>query len=293
MAINAAICQLDYHKEKYGIEEGLRKMEQGYLSSKSLYDLAKNLPQDRLGDAITEMISLNPLDHLDYLKKSFQRCLTVAQNYISVYGVQDFGEKATEKKPTQERDKSWKAPTAGHARSRRHRILFNQTRTKNQSGAAQPHRNQSPFPTEIGNIDLFNSCLATQFNRASTGNFTPMVIQTSPGHLSFSNDLQQQVLACTNQDKGRAAALMNLMGTRNGCGICLTILKEQKNQVNKVLLPHFRMSKSTKLHDKSLITSCPMLLRLTGNNAHDLILKQNDNCMKCGNNLTSNIHVYM
>ena len=289
MAINAAICQLDYHKEKYGIEEGLRKMEQGYLSSKSLYDLAKNLPQDRLGDAITEMISLNPLDHLDYLKKSFQRCLTVAQNYISVYGVQDFGEKATEKKPTQERDKSWKAPTAGHARSRRHRILFNQTRTKNQSGAAQPHRNQSPFPTEIGNIDLFNSCLATQFNRASTGNFTPMVIQTSPGHLSFSNDLQQQVLACTNQDKGRAAALMNLMGTRNGCGICLTILKEQKNQVNKVLLPHFRMSKSTKLHDKSLITSCPMLLRLTGNNAHDLILKQNDNCMKCGNNLTSNI----
>ena len=283
MGINAAVCQLDYHIEKFGKVEGLRQMEQGILSSTSLYKLAGKLPVYILEESVVAMGTMDTLEKLNFLKARFERTLSASQAFLSVYGVHGGGEMVEEKKAPK--------PKEDFRSRRRVRVLLqdqraSQARPNRANGASR--KSQATFPTEIGNIDLFNSCLAAQFNRASTGNYTPMVIQTSPGHLSFSNSLQQEVLAYTNQDKARASALMNLMGTKDGCGVCLTILKEQKNQSNKTLLPHFRMGKSNKLHDKALTASCPMLLRLTESKAHDILLKQENNCQKCGWILSSN-----
>ena len=290
-AINSGICQLKYHIDKFGLADGIRKMEQGYLSNKSLYSLADMLPEIIVQEGLKLMGKMDAMEKLDYIKEHFENILEASQEYVSVFGTHaESPQESDSKGGSHERNsanntgENWKRQDN---RRRIPKVLFNQQQRQrppisNQQRQAPGPSSTRQHPLEIGNVELFNSCLATQFNKASQGDYRPMVIQTSPGQLSFSSDLQHKVLGFTGQNKDRASVLMNLMGFKEGCPVCLTIMEEQKNQGNKVLLPHFKTGKTNKLWDRGITASCPMLLRLTEAKAHDLLLKQTSNCMKCG-----------
>ena len=84
--IEAGIAQLDYYISNFGAKFGTQKMEQGYLSSSSLFGLAKMLPDTKMSTAVSEMLSMDSVGKLKYLKEEFEGLERAYRETIKVYG---------------------------------------------------------------------------------------------------------------------------------------------------------------------------------------------------------------
>ena len=84
--IDAGMAQLDYYISNFGAKFGVRKMEQGYLSSSSLFGLAKMLPDTKMSSAISQMLSMDSVGKLKYLKEEFEGLERAYSETIKVYG---------------------------------------------------------------------------------------------------------------------------------------------------------------------------------------------------------------
>ena len=80
------MAQLDYYISNFGAKFGTQKMEQGYLSSSSLFGLAKMLPDTKMSTAVSEMLSMDSVGKLKYLKEEFEGLERAYRETIKVYG---------------------------------------------------------------------------------------------------------------------------------------------------------------------------------------------------------------
>ena len=80
------MAQLDYFISHYGEKFGIQKMEQGYLSSSSLFGLAKLLPDKKMASAISDMLPMDSRGRLKYLKEEFEGLERAYSETCKVYG---------------------------------------------------------------------------------------------------------------------------------------------------------------------------------------------------------------
>ena len=87
-AIQAGIVQLEYQKTKYGSQQGETRMLQGYLSNKSIYEVASMLPQELLVNILRKMSSMEETEKLNYVKTEFSILKEDALEITAAFGCQ-------------------------------------------------------------------------------------------------------------------------------------------------------------------------------------------------------------
>ena len=250
---------LSYLTEKMGQDEAQKIMQtSGPLNPMIIKSIKANLPPPDLIVANREMPSLTGLQQFSYLRDKLQLLLedvrlmgTVHPSENTSYTTQDIvigAAHSTSPNPQVAMPGNPQTAMPGYRQTNYASPNPNQTHpspSRHPSRQALQLQNRSPGMPQMKGEDIFdrnnyNKALCLQLKNCLQNRLEVVDLPKTPGRIEFKRELLTQVSELCNGDQVRAKMLCTLMGTTDGCRICIQILDQNRDDQSKWLLPHLR-----------------------------------------------------